>query len=134
MKTADIAGLASLAIHFKLCDVFPYGNDEEIAKMDVVVREKLREAHLIGTDVKTIEIDSISKKAANIVTEKIHRLCEKNLESHFPDNNLEMLIHTGAKGSKANLLNMCSNLGQARYFKIKDPNKNAALITPLGYT
>ena len=72
-----------------------------IDKLDVEIRRKIREAHLVGKNIEMKEIDAVAKKSANIVTEKIHRLCEKSLECFFPENNLEMLIATGAKGSKA---------------------------------
>ena len=124
-KTAKLQGLRDLAIHFGLCTEadFPDVHQKEFSKsekklmnkLDVAIRSKIREAHLIGKHIEMKEIDAVAKKSSNIVTEKIHRLCEKNLECFFPENNLEMLIATGAKGSKANLLNMCSNLGQVEF-------------------
>ena len=113
VATAKDKGLTDLVSHFKISEYDDKG--AYIGSCDEQVRQKLREAHLVGQNVEQKEIDAVSKKAANSVTENIHRLCEKSLEVLFPDNNLEMLIATGAKGSKANLLNMCSNLGQVEF-------------------
>ena len=110
-KTAQLQGLRDLSIHFGLCTEteFPDVHKTELSKseqkmidkLDVEIRRKIREAHLVGKNIEMKEIDAVAKKSANIVTEKIHRLCEKSLECFFPENNLEMLIATGAKGSKA---------------------------------
>lgn len=114
VKTADVAGLKELAAHFELASELPQ-DPEELLKLDRAVRSRIRHAHLIGSEFTMHEIDAVCKKASNSVTEQIHKICEPNLEEKFPVNNLETLIVTGAKGSKANLLNMASNLGQVEF-------------------
>ena len=86
--------------------------EKAVKKLDEKARDLFRSAHLVGTHTTIKEIDSVLKMCGKGVTENIEKICLDNLAYRFPENNLELMITVGAKGSKANLLNMMSALGQ----------------------
>ena len=86
--------------------------EKAVKKLDEKARDLFRSAHLVGTHTTIKEIDSVLKMCGKGITENIEKICLDNLAYRFPENNLELMITVGAKGSKANLLNMMSALGQ----------------------
>ena len=104
--------LSDMITHFKLGKVPKVGQSGKLAKADEKVRKAFRSAHLVGTAITIKEIDSVLKGAANKINSDVEKASINNLSYRYPENNLEMMIQLGAKGSRANLLNMTSALGQ----------------------
>ena len=102
--------MTDMVSHFKLGKV-PKKADK-VAKMDLKVRKAFRSAHLVGSAITIKEIDSVLKGAANKINSDVEKASIDNLSYRYPENNLEMMIQLGAKGSRANLLNMTCALGQ----------------------
>lgn len=64
-----------------------------------VIEEKLRIAHTSKNDILMKQLDNSYKSQTALLNDQITNICmPKGLMKKFPDNNLQMMIQTGAKG------------------------------------
>ncbi|ODM89496.1 DNA-directed RNA polymerase I subunit RPA1 [Orchesella cincta] len=77
------------------------------------VYEKLEQVHRSRDPKKRAFVDSCYKKALDQFNNQINRAClPHGLVDIFPDNNLQLLVQSGAKGSTVNTMQMSCALGQ----------------------
>ncbi|XP_070563725.1 DNA-directed RNA polymerase I subunit RPA1-like [Ptychodera flava] len=85
----------------------------EDATDSAVLLEKLEDAHrnLSGNDMR--EIDLCMKSTTDEVTNDVNKVCiPRGLQKTFPDNNLQLMVQAGAKGSQVNCMQISCLLGQ----------------------
>lgn len=75
--------------------------------------EQLRKMHLDPDESHMREIDLAYKGAVDTFQNDLTHACFPNgLVKRFPDNNLQLMIQSGAKGSSVNSMQMSCLLGQ----------------------
>lgn len=73
----------------------------------------LKDAHFSKTDHLMRELDRSMRTETTAIQEKIVGVCIPNgLEKLFPQNNLQLMVQSGAKGSKMNCIQISCLLGQ----------------------
>lgn len=78
-----------------------------------VLEDKLREAHSDRNPLPMKMLDSSMKTRTDKITSEISARClPEGLIRRFPDNNLQMMIQSGAKGGTVNALQISCLLGQ----------------------
>nr|CAG4647637.1 EOG090X00BV [Moina brachiata] len=78
-----------------------------------LLRLKLEEAHQSRNPLKRMTIDREYKTETDKITNEINRTCiPEGLLRRFPDNNLALMIQSGAKGSSVNAMQISCLLGQ----------------------
>ncbi|CAL8145005.1 unnamed protein product [Orchesella dallaii] len=103
MDEASKVGHAAAAMGVSLP---PDASSEEIY-------EKLEQVHRSRDPKKRAFVDSCYKKALDQFNNQINRAClPHGLVDIFPDNNLQLLVQSGAKGSTVNTMQMSCALGQ----------------------
>ncbi|XP_037093253.1 DNA-directed RNA polymerase I subunit RPA1-like [Pollicipes pollicipes] len=77
------------------------------------VQRRLEQAHLSGNVRAQRDLDRAYKKRLDTVNNAINRVClPLGLVQSFPDNNLQLMVESGAKGSKVNTMQISCLLGQ----------------------
>jgi DNA-directed RNA polymerase I subunit RPA1 len=77
-----------------------------------VVAEKMEEAYSRNPKFKS-QVDRKYKAALDVYTNKINKIClPENLIKTFPENNLQLMVQSGAKGSTVNTMQISCLLGQ----------------------
>nr|CAG4641431.1 EOG090X00BV [Eurycercus lamellatus] len=78
-----------------------------------IVRERMEEAHLSRSTLKRMTIDREYKTETDKITNEVNKACiPSGLHRIFPDNNLSLMIQSGAKGSSVNAMQISCLLGQ----------------------
>ena len=80
-----------------------------------LLNEKLAEAHREGVKVprRRAEVDRAFKEKLNPATNGMNSACmPRGLVTRFPDNNLQLMVQAGAKGSTVNTMQISCLLGQ----------------------
>ncbi|XP_022089266.1 DNA-directed RNA polymerase I subunit RPA1-like [Acanthaster planci] len=87
--------------------------DVEDASNLTALKERYEEAHRKSDDTELREIDLKMKGQTDRFTNEISNAClSKGLEKEFPDNNLQLMVLSGAKGSQVNCMQISCLLGQ----------------------
>ncbi|XP_011494628.1 PREDICTED: DNA-directed RNA polymerase I subunit RPA1 [Ceratosolen solmsi marchali] len=77
-----------------------------------VVTAKMEEAYRCNSKFRA-QVDKSYKAALDLYTNKINKLClPDNLIKTFPNNNLQLMVQSGAKGSTVNTMQISCLLGQ----------------------
>lgn len=77
-----------------------------------VIREKIEEAYW-GNPKFRAQLDRKYKSALDIYTNNINKTClPAGLTKKFPENNLQLMVQSGAKGSTVNTMQISCLLGQ----------------------
>ncbi|XP_038067709.1 DNA-directed RNA polymerase I subunit RPA1-like [Patiria miniata] len=77
------------------------------------LKDRYEEAHRKFDDTELREIDLKMKGQTDRFTNEISNAClSKGLEKEFPDNNLQLMVLSGAKGSQVNCMQISCLLGQ----------------------
>jgi len=95
------------------CAANAFGIKEDIT--EDLLNEKLADAHREGVKVprRRAEVDRAFKEKLNPATNGINSACiPKGLVSRFPENNLQLMVQSGAKGSTVNTMQISCLLGQ----------------------
>src|SRR5439155_24889980 len=77
-----------------------------------MIREKMRAAHVDREGRGLKLLDSGFKGQTDQLTNQISGACLEGLMKKFPDNNLQLMIQSGAKGGTVNALQISCLLGQ----------------------
>ena len=78
-----------------------------------VVKRRLEEAHLASAARTQKDLDRAYKQKLDSVNNDINKAClPRGLIQPFPDNNLQLMVEAGAKGSKVNTMQISCLLGQ----------------------
>nr|CAG4636748.1 EOG090X00BV [Ceriodaphnia reticulata] len=78
-----------------------------------VVYKKMEEAHFSRSTLKRMTIDREYKSETDKITNEVNKACiPGGLHRIFPDNNLSLMIQSGAKGSSVNAMQISCLLGQ----------------------
>ena len=90
--------------------------DGPIAGVDPAeVERRLGQAHLSGSTLKRMTIDHEYKMQTDKITNEVNKACMPHgLLKPFPDNNLALMIQSGAKGSSVNSMQISCLLGNVR--------------------
>ena len=90
--------------------------DSSIKEVDPAeVKRRLGEAHLSGSTLKRMTIDHEYKMQTDKITNEVNTACMPHgLLKPFPDNNLALMIQSGAKGSSVNSMQISCLLGNVR--------------------
>jgi len=91
------------------------GMEEDDDPEEETVKDKLKEFHRLSRTVpkKRAEIDRAYKDKLAPVTDEITSACmPRGLVKQFPDNNLQLMVQAGAKGSMINTIQISCLLGQ----------------------
>jgi len=76
------------------------------------VKRRLGQAHLSGSALKRMTIDHEYKIQTDKITNEVNQACMPHgLLRPFPDNNLALMIQSGAKGSSVNSMQISCLLG-----------------------
>ncbi|CAN8009938.1 unnamed protein product [Ixodes pacificus] len=87
------------------------GIEEDIAPEDLV--ESLRGAHLSRNDRYLKQLDASMKSVTDDVNNQINKACiPDGLLKKFPENNLQLMVQSGAKGGMVNCMQISCLLGQ----------------------
>ena len=101
-------GAQAVADVFNLKDAYENGSLTESA-----IGEKLQFAHISKDDFYMKQLDAAYKSYTDNLSNQISTIClPKGLVKPFPDNNLQMMIQTGAKGGSVNAIQISALLGQ----------------------
>lgn len=94
--------------------VLAEGDAAPASELDVgEVKRRLAQAHLSRSTLKRMTIDHEFKAQTDRVTNEVNKACIPNgLLQRFPDNNLALMIQSGAKGSSVNAMQISCLLGQ----------------------
>nr|XP_033807728.1 DNA-directed RNA polymerase I subunit RPA1 isoform X1 [Geotrypetes seraphini] len=77
------------------------------------IRGKWQDAHLSKDQRDFNMVDLKFKEEVNYFSNKINKVCMPlGLHRHFPENNLQMMVQSGAKGSTVNTMQISCLLGQ----------------------
>ena len=77
-----------------------------------IVRTKIEEAYYKNPKFQA-QLDRKYKTALDVYTNNINKTClSKGLIKSFPDNNLQLMVQSGAKGSTVNTMQISCLLGQ----------------------
>lgn len=75
--------------------------------------KKLKHIHLSRDDESLKQMDFEMKKMTAHINNEVNRVCMPNgLQKKFPQNNLQLLVQAGAKGSTVNTMQISCMLGQ----------------------
>ncbi|XP_013793074.1 DNA-directed RNA polymerase I subunit RPA1-like, partial [Limulus polyphemus] len=75
--------------------------------------DKLQEAHRSKDDRGMKQLDNVMKQRTDSFNNKINKVClPDGLIRKFPDNNLQLMAQSGAKGSSVNCMQISCLLGQ----------------------
>ncbi|XP_023211114.1 DNA-directed RNA polymerase I subunit RPA1-like [Centruroides sculpturatus] len=103
MKSAKKVGDKTIA---EALDVTDYTNKSEIIS-------KYQDAHLSKNDLGRKQIDAAMKTETDTFNNEINKICiPDGLWKKFPQNNLQLMIQSGAKGSSVNAMQISCLLGQ----------------------
>ena len=77
-----------------------------------VLEKRLQQAHHGRDDSYMKELDLNMKKKTDYFNDQINRICMPvGLGKRFPENNLQLMVQSGAKGSLVNCMQISSLLG-----------------------
>nr|CAG4649915.1 EOG090X00BV [Sida crystallina] len=83
--------------------------DRDMAQVKLL----LAEAHLSRNTFKRMTVDHEYRTSTKRITDDVNKACIPNgLLQRFPDNNLDLMIQSGAKGTPVNSMQMTCLLGQ----------------------
>ncbi|XP_046651091.1 major facilitator superfamily domain-containing protein 10-like [Daphnia pulicaria] len=78
-----------------------------------IVKKKMQEIHFSQNALKKMAIDREYKGVTDQINNEVNRACiPGGLHKLFPDNNLALMIQSGAKGSSVNAMQISCLLGQ----------------------
>lgn len=105
----------------KRCDIIREGRlcgDESAAEALNVTSDKdalfskLQEAQFTNHGLALAQLDLSMKSRTDAINNKVNSVCIKGLLRKFPDNSLQLMARTGAKGSSVNCMQISCLLGQ----------------------
>ncbi|XP_046454173.1 DNA-directed RNA polymerase I subunit RPA1-like [Daphnia pulex] len=90
---------------------------QEVEKSGMeIVKKKMQEIHFSQNALKKMAIDREYKGVTYQINNEVNRVCiPGGLHKLFPDNNLALMIQSGAKGSSVNAMQISCLLGQIEF-------------------
>lgn len=109
-RDASVCRLQSLGVH---ATRLALGLSDQQMFSEEDIRQQLQRCYLARDLRATRDLDRAYKKQLDAVNNDINKQClPLGLLTKFPDNNLQLMVEAGAKGSKVNTMQISCLLGQ----------------------